>query len=434
VASLLALALLFGLLQPPLAPLWGLVSAYAADEPAAPAPSAPAPSAPAPADLGEAAAPKDVLQIPVMYLKQIRAKNPPLSLLDIAPTDDGVAGAKLGIADNNTTGKFVHQSFTLDIVENASADELVSAATAKVASGTSFILADMEPADLLKLADALAGKDAIILNVGSADDSLREENCRANVLHTPPTRTMLADALGQYFAWKKWTNWFLISGPQPEDKLFADAIKRTAKRFGAKIVEEREFKYDSGSRRADGGFEQVQQQIPSFTQGAKEHDIVMVADEGQLFGDYIAYRTWQPRLVAGTAGLTATSWHPALELWGGTQFQNRFKRQANRHMRPLDYDAWVAIRTIGEAATRKNTNKFADLNAYIHAPEFEVAAFKGVKTTYRAWNGQLRQPLIVTTPKLLVSISPQQGFLHQLTELDTLGLDKPETKCKAYAK
>ena len=423
-ASILALAFLFVLpSQSPLAPSLHIASAQAADEPAAPATPA------------EAAAPsKNVLQIPVLYLKQVRAKNPPLSLLDIAPPDDGVAGAKLGIADNNTTGKFVNQSFTLEVVQNASADQLVSAATAKVASGTSFILADMDPADLLKLADALADKEAIIINVGSADDSLREENCRANVLHTPPTRSMLADALGQYFAWKKWTNWFLISGPQPEDKLFADAIKRTAKRFGAKIVEEREFTYDSGSRRADGGFEQVQQQIPSFTQGAKEHDVVMVADEGQLFGDYIAYRTWSPRLVAGTAGLTAASWHPALELWGGTQFQNRFKKLANRHMRTLDYDAWVAIRTIGEAATRKNTNIFADLNTYIHSPEFEVAAFKGVKTTYRAWNGQLRQPLIVTTPKLLVSISPQQGFLHQLTELDTLGLDKPETKCKAYAK
>ena len=106
----------------------------------------------------------------------------------------------------------------------------------------------------------------------------------------------------------------------------------------------------------------------------------------------------------------------------------------NRIMRPLDYDAWLAMRVVGEAATRTKSATFADLSKYIHAPEFEVAAFKGVKTTFRAWNGQLRQPLIITTPKLLVSISPQQGFLHQLTELDTLGLDKPETKCKAYAK
>lgn len=400
------------------------------------APEAAAPTAsPANEDAAKDAAPsKDVQNIRILYLKQLRDKNPPLSLLDLAPADDGVAGAKLAIADNNTTGRFTHQNFTLETVESASDDELVTAATEKLAQGYAFIAADMEPASLLKLADALAGKDALVLNVGSADDGLREENCRANVLHLPPTRTMLADALGQYFAWKQWRNWFLISGPTPEDKLFADALRRTAKRFGAKIVEEREFKYEAGSRRADGGFEQIQQQIPTFTQGAKDHDVVMIADEAQLFGDYIAYRTWVPRPVAGTAGLTATSWHPAIELWGGTQFQNRFKRMNNRNMRPLDYDAWLAIRVIGEAATRTKSNTYADLNKYIHSPEFEVAAFKGVKTTFRAWNGQLRQPLIVTTPKLLVSISPQPGFLHQLTELDTLGLDKPETKCKAYVK
>jgi ABC transporter substrate binding protein (PQQ-dependent alcohol dehydrogenase system) len=393
-----------------------------------------APAAPA-AAAEEAAKPAaDVLQIEILYLKQIRDKNPPLSLLDLPPDDDGIAGAKLGIADNNTTGRFTKQNFSLEVVESASAGDLILAAAKKAEAGGAIVAADMEPADLLKLADAMAGKNALILNVGSADDALREENCRANVLHLPPTRSMLADALGQYLAWKQWRNWFLIVGSQPEDKLYADALKRAAKRFGMKIVEEREFKYEVGSRRSDGGFEQIQQQIPSFTQNVKEHDVVLVADEGALFGEYIPYRTWMARPVAGSAGLTASSWHPALELWGGTQFQNRFKRMNNRHMRPLDYDAWLAIRVIGEAATRTKSNTFAELDKYIHSPEFEVAAFKGVKTTFRSWNGQLRQPLIVMTPKILVSISPQPGFLHQTTDLDTLGYDKPETKCKAYAK
>jgi len=376
----------------------------------------------------------DVQQVPILYLKQLRDKNPPLSLLDLPPADEGVTGAKLGIADNNTTGQFTKQNFTLDVIESADVDDLIKAALEKAPAGSGFIAADMEPDALLKLADALAGKDAVIMNVGNADDSIREENCRANVLHIAPARSMLADALGQYLAWKRWNNWFLIIGPQPEDKLYAEALKRTAKRFGSKIVEEREFKYEPGSRRADGGFEQVQQQIPGFTQGAKEHDIVMVSDEGSLFGEYIPYRTWSPRPVAGTAGLVASSWHPAIELWGGTQFQNRFRRLANRTMRPLDYDAWLAMRVVGEAATRTKSNTFADLNKYVHTPEFEVAAFKGVKTTFRSWNGQLRQPLIVSTPKMLVSVSPQPGFLHQTSVLDTLGYDKPETKCKAYAK
>lgn len=377
---------------------------------------------------------KPTITIPIIMLRQLRDKNPPLSLLDLPPPDEGVAGARLAIADNNTTGRFLNQSFKLEIIENADVAELIKAAGEQVAAGSGFIVADLDAGPLIQLADALAGKPALILNVGTPDDSVREENCRANVIHLSPSRTMLADALGQYFAWKQWRNWFLIYGSQPDDKLLADAYRRAAKRFGGKIVEEREFKYESGSRRADGGFEQIQQQIPQFTQNAKDHDVVIVVDESQQFADYFPFRTWTPRPVAGSSGMTPTSWHPALELWGGTQFQNRFRRLANRNMRPLDYDTWVAVRVIGEAASRKQTDKFADLNAYIHAPEFEVAAFKGVKTTLRSWNGQLRQPLIVTTPKLLVSISPQPGFLHQFTELDTLGIDKPETKCQAYVK
>lgn len=414
--------------------LAGPVMAQGADAPAAAEPK-PADSAPATASPpAQKADEKPVVTISIAYLKQLRDENPPLSLLDLPPPDNGVAGANLAISDNNTTGRFVGQSFKLETFESAEIDELIKIANEQIAAGTSFFVVDIDAEPMLKLADALAGKPALILNAGNPDDAVREEQCRANVVHLAPSRTMLADALGQYFAWKQWRNWFLVSGTQPADKLLAEAYRRAAKRFGAKIVEEREFKYEAGSRRADGGFEQIQQQIPQFTQNAKDHDVLIVVDEAQIFADYMPYRAWTPRPVAGSAGLTPTSWHPALELWGGTQFQNRFRRLANRNMRPLDYDSWLAVRVIGEAATRKNTGDFATLNAYIHTPEFEVAAFKGVKTTFRPWNGQLRQPLIVTTPKLLVSISPQQGFLHQFTELDTLGIDKPETKCQAYAK
>lgn len=377
---------------------------------------------------------KPILEIKTLYVRQQRDQPLPLSLLDLPAADNGVAGANLAIADNNTTGKFLNQTFKLEVVDGADVDDLIKQAKEQIASGTTYIVADMAPDALLKFADALADQPAVIANVGSPDDTLREENCRPNVMHVSPTRTMLADALGQYLSWKQWRNWFLVTGSRPEDKALAEAFRRAAKRFGSKIVEEREFKYDSGSRRSDGGFEQIQQQIPQFTQNAKDHDVVVVADEAQLFGDYMPYRTWIPRPVAGSAGLMAASWHPALELWGGTQFQNRFRRLNNRLMSTLDYDAWLAVRVIGEAASRKQTSDFKVLNDFIHSPEFEVAAFKGVKTTFRSWNGQLRQPLIVTAPKLLVSISPQPGFLHQFTELDTLGIDKPETKCKAYAK
>jgi len=31
---------------------------------------------------------------------------------------------------------------------------------------------------------------------------------------------------------------------------------------------------------------------------------------------------------------------------------------------------------------------------------------------------------------MIVSVSPQEGFLHQVSELDTLGIDRPESKCR----
>lgn len=394
----------------------------------------PAQTAPAEAQAPAADTPKDdILKIRILMAREIQEDRlPPLSLLDIPPPDDGLAGAQLGIDDNNTTGRFLKQEFTLDSVENANADALVADVVKKVDEGFPFVVADARAETLLKLADALKDKDTVVFNVAAPDEDLREENCRVNVKHTAPSRTMLADALAQYLAWKQWRNWLLVVGPTPEDKAFADALKRAATRFGLKIVDERMFEYEPGSRRADGGFEQIQQQIPSFMQGAPDHDVVVIADEGELFGEYFPYRTWISRPVVGTAGLYPTAWHPAVELWGGTQFQNRFQRLAKRQMRPIDYNAWTAVRSVGEAASRTNSSDAKTLIDYMRSDKFDLAAFKGQKLTYRSWNGQLRQPIFIVTPKIHVTVSPQPGFLHEFSELDTLGVDRPETKCTAF--
>ncbi|MEQ1709938.1 MAG: ABC transporter substrate-binding protein, partial [Hyphomicrobium sp.] len=319
------------------------------------------------------------------------------------------------------------------IVQNEKPDALVAEVVKKVDAGTAFVVVDAAPKTILAMADALKGKPALVINAGSPDERLREEDCRANVKHTIPSRAMFADALVQYLTWKRWSRWFLIVGPSEEDRLLADAYRRSAKRFGAKIIAEKTYTYEPGSRRSDGGFARIQQQMPSFTQDVdKDHDIVVVVDEGGLFGEYVPYRTWHAKPVVGTAGLYPVTWHPAVELWGGTQFQNRFRRMNNRSFRELDYNVWMAIRSIGEAATRKKTADGSQLIAYLDSPDFELAAFKGQKLTYRKWNGQLRQPILLVTGKLHVTVSPQPGFLHQFTELDTLGIDKPESKCKAF--
>ena len=142
------------------------------------------------------------------------------------------------------------------------------------------------------------------------------------------------------------------------------------------------------------------------------------------------YRTWEPRPVAGTQGLTPASWHRTHERWGAAQLQSRFRKMTGRFMTALDYGVWAPIRAIGEAATRSKSTDFDKISAYIKGPDFELAGFKGQKLTFRDWNGQLRQPVLLSAPKALVSVSPQQGYLHQRSHLDTLGYDEPESACR----
>jgi ABC transporter substrate binding protein (PQQ-dependent alcohol dehydrogenase system) len=296
--------------------------------------------------------------------------------------------------------------------------------------GASFIVTNLDADRLLKVADAGLARGETLINVSALDERLREQDCRGNVIHVAPTRSMLADALAQYLIWKKWRKWVLLKGSHENDVLFADALRHAAIRFGAKIVEEREFKDSGGARRTDSGVAEIQRQMPVVTQGLPDHDVLVAADESEVFAGYLPYRTWDPRPVAGSAGLVPTTWNAAFDQWGAVQLQNRFTKAFSRLMTAQDIQAWTAVRMIGEAAVRANSGEPGKMLAYIKSPEFSVAAFKGQKLTLRDWNLQLRQPILLFDGRNTVSVSPQEGFLHQVSALDTLGLDRPETKCK----
>jgi len=282
----------------------------------------------------------------------------------------------------------------------------------------------------LKAADALRDRGTLLLNAGAIDDRLREQDCRANVIHVAPTRSMLADALAQYLVWKQWKRWLFVVGSHDQDKLYADALRRAATRFGAKIVQERIFEDTGGARRTDSGVTLIQRQMPVFTQQAPAYDVLVAADESEVFASYLPYRTWDPRPVAGSAGLVPTSWHAAQDQWGAIQIQNRFTKLNSRQMTALDMQAWTAARMIGEAASRTKSGDPKAVSAFLKGPDFSIAAFKGRRLTLRDWNLQLRQPILLVDGRMVVSVSPQEGFLHQVSELDTLGTDRPETKCK----
>lgn len=363
--------------------------------------------------------------VDIVYLRQEVARPPVLSNLDPIPDDLGVAGAHVALADNLTTGSFMGHAYSLNVVDVPIGGDLAAAARAALATSGLLVL-DMPAADALMVADLPEAQAALLVNATATDTALREEGCRANMLHTMPSRAMLADALMQFAVKRRWDKLSLIEGAHQGDKAFAEALRTSASKFGVRIKGEKTWEFDADMRR------NAAQEVPLFTQGLPDHDMLLIADELGDFGRYIAYNTWEPRPVAGSEGLKPVAWSPVAEQWGAAQLQSRFTEAAARPMRPEDYGAWAALRVIGEAVIRTNAADPASLRAYLLSPAFELAGFKGRPLSFRPWNGQLRQPIPLVTDRAVTANAPLEGFLHPVSELDTLGVDEAETTCTAF--
>jgi ABC transporter substrate binding protein (PQQ-dependent alcohol dehydrogenase system) len=377
-----------------------------------------------------------LVPVRIGYIREAGDRPRPASRLDVPPKDAGIAGAKMAVEENNAGGRFTGHDYSLDVSTVSSPEKAVEALKKLYESDHHYIVVDASADTLLALADWAKDKDILLFNISATDVSLRQENCRRNIMHVVPDRYMLADALAQYLVAMKWTNWLLVHGSTPADLAYVDAVKRAAGRFGATIVDTREYKDISGGRRDDVGVIPPGKQASADAAFAANPDyqIIIVADEAQLFGPYMPYRGGgDARPVAGTTGLTATTWSHGHEKWGATQAHNNFEKDFKRLMLPLDYQAYVAARAVGEVVTRNPDKDFATVAAFIHGPELQLAPFKGIKQQFRPWDGQFRQPIIIATDKVPVSVSPQRGFPHAShpeIEVDTLGIDEPESKCK----
>ena len=363
--------------------------------------------------------------VDVTYLRVETEAPPVLSNLDPEPDDIGLAGAEVARADNATTGRFLGHDYVLDVVSvPVGGDALAAAAEALPEGG--LILLDAPADTALAIADLPQAQGALLFNTADPAPRLRDADCRANLLHSLPSAAMRADALMQFLVARRWTDLALIAGTYPEDLEFAAALERSAAKFRVEIGARKTWVFDADMRR------NAAQEVPLFTQDFGDVDVILVADEVGDFGRYILYNTWLPRPVAGSEGLVPVAWAPVVEQWGAAQLQSRFEAHAGRSMRAQDYGAWAALRAIGEGVTRTGSADPATLRAFLLSEDFELAGFKGRPLTFRTWNGQLRQPIPLVHPRALAALAPLEGFLHERTELDTLGIDAAETACTAF--
>jgi ABC transporter substrate binding protein (PQQ-dependent alcohol dehydrogenase system) len=373
---------------------------------------------------GQSMAKNTPLGYEVSYLKLLNAPVATFSNINMLPEYSGLPGAQLAVADANSTGKFIGQSFTLSQFELHTPQEVLKRIDQQFKNGVFVFLVSADSGVFEAIDRWAKNKPVLVFNVSEPADDMRHTLCLSSVLHTVPSYRMKSDALAQWLVAKRLSKILLIKGKGVADEHIAYAFSLAAKRFGLNIIEQKVWDFNTDLRRS------TQQEIPLFTQTSRPYDVVFVADAHKDFAEFIPYNTYLPRPVIGSAGLEALAWHRVIEQWGAAQLQSRFRKMAARDMNELDFSAYLAVRSVAQAAQQTGSDKPAELIAYIHSDDFELAAYKGRKLSFRSWNGQLRMPLALVQPNAFVSESPQAGMLHPTNELDTLGFDAREMRCK----
>ncbi len=342
----------------------------------------------------------------------------------VKPHNRPYAGAELAIGQSRIPGRAMGMKFEMVRAEAENANELiVQIRRMKAKLNIQFYLIDADSDVLSTIAAETAGMGIQVFNISSYANQLRGPECQEHLMHTIPSHAMLTDALAQFLVFKKWRNVLLLKGEDIPDVEFAAAFVRSAKRYGLSISESHNFKPGNDPRHRD------KNNVALMTSGS-DADVVFVADTEGEFGRYVPYQTNAPLLVLGTEGLQATAWHWAWERHGAPQLNQRFEKRAKRRMQGPDWAAWAAIRSIIESVIRTGSTEFRTVENYLRSHQLNLDAYKGAAVSFRPWDNQLRQPILLHTYNAIIDRAPIRGFLHQTENMDTLGDDIGDKRCK----
>lgn len=337
------------------------------------------------------------------------------------PGGPAVDGLAVALNESRLQLEAAGAQWALTTVQAASAEAARAAAQQAEKAGAAVVLTDLPPSATLAVADAVK---LPVFNVAEAADALRQADCRRNLWHLLPSERMRADALAQTLVAQRWTQVLLLAGPSADDAPRVAAAAAAIKRYGLKLVDTRAFKLSADPRERDLA-------NPLLLTGRASYDVVWVVDSAGEFARALPYRTALPRPVVGDGGLAALAWHAQFERFGAPQVSRRFAKAHQRPMTAHDWASWLAGRALVAAAVAAPNGPLPALHKAL--AEADLDGSKGVNLSFRPWDGQLRQPLLLSDGQGVVGVAPADGVLHPKNVLDTLGADAAEKLCKARA-
>jgi ABC transporter substrate binding protein (PQQ-dependent alcohol dehydrogenase system) len=108
----------------------------------------------------------------------------------------------------------------------------------------------------------------------------------------------------------------------------------------------------------------------------------------------------------------------------------RFEQIVPRHMDSQDWAAWVSTKAVVQSVLRTKNGDYPAVLAYLLSEKLNLDGGKGNPLSVRPWDHQLRQAIPLATTNAVMDEAPITGFLHQTNDLDTLGVDQPQSTCK----
>ncbi|MEY4737602.1 MAG: hypothetical protein RL302_1921 [Pseudomonadota bacterium] len=341
------------------------------------------------------------------------------------PSGRPIDAARLAIDESDPEMQAVGHKLKIKSFTATNAADLPNTIAQLKASKVQYVLLDLPDAEIKSVmanAPAALGP-AVFFNIGSGADELRGTECHASLLHTYPSESMRADALAQYLAARSWNQAMVLSGPRPKDTQLLEAFMRSSKRYGIKVNKSVQFKLSTDPR------ERNLSNVRLLTND-RSYDVVAVMDSEGEFARSLPYNTQWPRPVIGSNGLTALAWHPQWSLNGGPQLSRRFMKAAHRPMTGQDWAAWAAVKALVSVLSEQPKASVGEQLKALRSGDVYLDGFKGPRLSFRAWDGQLRQPIFLSHADGVVTTAPFEGVMHPKEVLDTLGVDEQESTCR----
>lgn len=334
-----------------------------------------------------------------------------------------IAGARLGLKDIKPFQRMAKVKFKLMSLRIKNIDTAANDILNHINSNNiKIILLDLPVTKLSNVVNKISNLNIAVINISSKNNELRSSNCNQNLFHTIPSERMLSDSLAQYLSDKKWRKVLMLTGPLEIDKAKSESFIESAKQFGLKIIDNRNFLLGNDPRARD-------QNDLDFLTGSAKYDAVYISDTHKEFSYRVPFATHIPSAVIGSSGLTPRAWHWSYLRHGAPQVHGRFERMHQRRMTEEDWAAWIAMRAIAEALVRfKDNENFSFHNSFV-SENFKLDGSKGPVLSFRKWNRQLRQPIMLSTDNWVTSIAPLESFVHRENNLDTIGIDSKTSKC-----